>query len=196
MTGPQTRVSYRACVAIAELTVRHGPDGVPDPHEVESLYYAAFSGEPLRESRDVATQFAQLYGFLATRHDLVTAFQRAQQGGGLAGLAYGHPWRWAEQSDAWSRELWDRLGDKAEQIEARFAVYLLAVAPETRRQGLGRTLLRRLLHESGNERAWLITRDEPTPAMTLYEAEGWKPLGHGPDTPNGLPGLILTREDR
>ena len=39
--------------------------------------------------------------------------------------------------------------------------------------------------------AWLITRDEPTPAMALYQREGWEPIGHGPDTPSGRPGLVL-----
>jgi hypothetical protein len=37
----------------------------------------------------------------------------------------------------------------------------------------------------------VITRDEPTPAMALYRREGWEPIGHGPDTPNARPGLVL-----
>lgn len=160
--------------------------------EVEALYFAAFHAAPLHESQETARQFARLYGWLASRPDLVTVFTRTRRDGDLAGLAYGHPWHWAEQADEWAVQLRERLGADATSLEDRFAVYLLAVDPRHRRLGIGRELLRRLLEVAGTERAWLITRDEPTPAMALYRAEGWRPVGHGPDTPNGRPGLVLT----
>ena len=175
-----------------EVTVCRDPSGMPDVAEVESLYFAAFGEKPLRESRKTAAQFSQLYGLLSSRADLVSVFVRVPQSGELAGFAYGHPWLWTEQTDEWAGQLWHRLGDAATHLEGRFAVYLLAVRPSYRRQGLGRVLLRTLLEAAGAERAWLITRDEPTPAMGMYMAEGWQPVGHGPDTPNGRPGLVLT----
>jgi hypothetical protein len=27
--------------------------------------------------------------------------------------------------------------------------------------------------------------------MALYQGEGWEPIGHGPDTPDAQPGLVL-----
>ncbi|MBO0801598.1 MAG: GNAT family N-acetyltransferase [Nocardiopsaceae bacterium] len=161
--------------------------------EIESLYFAAFHGPPLYESREAARSFAQLYGWLLPRPDLVTVFSRTRQGAELAGIAYGHPWRWAEQSDEWAAQLRERLGESAASLEGRFAVYLLAVDPGYRGKGLGRLLLRSALEAAGAERAWLITRDEQTPAMALYTAEGWVPVGQGPDTPNGRPGLVLIK---
>jgi ribosomal protein S18 acetylase RimI-like enzyme len=178
-------------MAITEVTVCYGRNGVPGAEEVESLCFAAFGAAPLYESREAARESGQLYDGQLSRSDLVTVFTRKSQGGELAGLAYGYPWRWAEHVNEWSDQLRERLGGVAADLEGRFAVYLLAVDPNSQRQGLGRGLLRNLLEAAGTERAWLITRDEPTPAMTLYTAQGWKPAGHGPDTPNGRPGLVL-----
>ncbi len=73
-------------------------------------------------------------------------------------------------------------------------VYLLAVQPPQKRTGLGRRLLRTLLEASGASAAWLLTRDEETPAKTLYLSEGWRPVGHGPDAPNGRPGLVMAHD--
>lgn len=180
-------------MAITGVTVSRGGDGAPGVAEVESLYFAAFHEAPLRESRDVARSFAQLYGWLISRPDLITVFTRARLSGELTGLAYGHPWNWAEQSDEWASQLRNRLGNAAGILEGRLAVYLLAVDPGHRRQGLGRTLLSNLLKAAGTEHAWLITRDERTPAMTLYVSEGWASLGHGPDAPNERPGLVMIK---
>ena len=179
-------------MAGADVAVRRGRDRVPSAAEVESLYFAAFHGEPLYETREVAAHYAQLYASLVSRPDLVTVL--VHQDGELAGLAYGHPWRWAEQVDDWAGQLRERLGGAADSLEGRLAVYLLAVHPDYRRQRLGRLLLRELLEAGGTQGAWLITRDEPTPAMALYGAEGWRPVGHGPDTPNNQPGVVLIRD--
>ena len=78
--------------------------------------------------------------------------------------AYGHGWRWAEQTGDWADQLKERLAGAAGGLDGRFAVYLLAVHPWHRRAGLGRQLLQTLLSAT-NTGAWLITRDEPTPAM-------------------------------
>jgi ribosomal protein S18 acetylase RimI-like enzyme len=111
-------------------------------------------------------------------------------GGQLTGFAYGHGWRWAEQTDAWADQLKERLAGAAGRLDGRLAVYLLAVHPWYRRAGLGRQLLATLLSATKTG-AWLITRDEPTPAMAFYQREGWEPIGHGPDTPGAHPGLVL-----
>ena len=168
---------------------RCGPGQVPSAAEVESLYYAATCGSPLHESRAVAAGCARLYAALLRRPDIEAVAARTGSGQ-LTGFAYGHGWRWAEQTDDWADQLKERLAGAAGRLDGRFAVYLLAVHPWHRRAGLGRQLLTTLLSatETG---AWLITRDEPTPAMALCRREGWEPIGHGPDTPGAGPGLVL-----
>ena len=168
---------------------RCGRGQVPSAAEVGALYYAATCGRPLRESRAAAAGCARLYAARLRRPDLQAVAARAPAGR-LAGFAYGHGWRWAEQADDWAAQLKDRLGDAADRLDGRFAVYLLAVHPWYRRAGLGRQLLQTLLSATKTG-AWLITQDEPTPAMALYQREGWEPIGHGPDTPGAGPGLVL-----
>ena len=173
---------------------RCGRGQVPSAAEVGALYYAATCGRPLRESRAAAAGCARLYAARLRRPDLEAVAARAPAArapaGRLAGFAYGHGWRWAEQADDWAVQLKDRLGGAAGCLDGRFAVYLLAVHPWYRRAGLGRQLLQTLLSATKTG-AWLITQDEPTPAMALYQREGWEPIGHGPDTPGGGPGLVL-----
>ena len=168
---------------------RCGPGQVPSAAEVESLYHAATCGSPLHESRAMAAGYARLYAALLRRPDIEAVAARNADGQ-LTGFAYGHGWRWAEQTDDWADQLKGRLAGAAGGLDGRFAVYLLAVHPWHRRAGLGRQLLQTLLSAT-NTGAWLITRDEPTPAMALYQREGWEPIGHGPDTPSGRPGLVL-----
>jgi ribosomal protein S18 acetylase RimI-like enzyme len=176
---------------VPEISVsRCAPRQVPSAAEVESLYYAATCGSPLHESRATAAGYARLYAALLRRPDLEAVAARAASGQ-LAGFAYGHGWRWAEQADDWAVQLREHLGGAADRLDGRLAVYLLAVHPWYRRAGLGRRLLTTLLSATRTG-AWLITRDEPTPAMALYQREGWEPVGHGPDAPGGRPGLVLT----
>ena len=158
-----------------------------------ALCYAATCGCPLRESRAAGRRVRP-----AVRGPVAAARSRGRgrpgPSGQLAGFAYGHGWRWAEQADDWAAQLKDRLGDAADRLDGRFAVYLLAVHPWYRRAGLGRQLLQTLLSATKTG-AWLITQDEPTPAMALYQREGWEPIGHGPGTPGAGPGLVLIHAD-
>ncbi|MCZ2818413.1 GNAT family N-acetyltransferase [Modestobacter sp. VKM Ac-2984] len=174
-----------------DLVLTQGSDGAPAVAEVEHLYRQASRDAPLWEPPEVAGVFAELYGALLPRPDLLTTSLRA--GGRLVGFAYGHPWHWTEQADPWGRQLHTRLDAAADLLEDSFAVCLLVVDPSRRRQGLGGTLLDTLLAET-RQRAWLVTRDEPTPALALYEQRGWRRVGHGPDAPNGRPGLVLLHD--
>ena len=174
------------------LTVTRGGEAAADPGEVESLYFAAFHAPPLNETRDAASMFSRLYGEVRGRPDLITVEARHNDAV-LVGFAFGHHWRWVEQqSDPWAMQLRERLDEAAaREIEDTFAVYLLAVDPAHRRAGLGRRLLRAVLDASGELRAWLITRDDDTAARALYESEGWRTIGHGPNGQDGRPGLVL-----
>jgi ribosomal protein S18 acetylase RimI-like enzyme len=168
---------------------RCGPRQVPSAAEVEVLCFAGTCGRPPHESRATAAGYARLYAALLRRPDLEAVAARAASGH-LAGFAYGHGWRWAEQADDWAVQLRESLGAAADRLDGRFAVYLLAVHPWYRRAGLGRQLLQTLLSATKTG-AWLITGDEPTPALALYQREGWEPIGHFPDTPDARPGLVL-----
>lgn len=59
-------------------------------------------------------------------------------------------------------------------------VYAMAVAPDARRRGLGRRVLRALLgwgRERGCERAYLVVVERNAAARALYESEGFVPAG-------------------
>ncbi|MGI5420830.1 GNAT family N-acetyltransferase [Actinomadura luteofluorescens] len=59
-------------------------------------------------------------------------------------------------------------------------VYAMAVAPDARRRGLGRRVLRGLLgwgRERGCERAYLVVVERNAPARALYESEGFVQAG-------------------
>jgi GNAT superfamily N-acetyltransferase len=59
-------------------------------------------------------------------------------------------------------------------------IYAMAVAPEARRRGLGRRVLRALLawgRAQGCERAYLVVVERNAPARALYEAEGFVEAG-------------------
>lgn len=136
------------------------------------------------------------------RHALRRESGPARSGGGpgtagrtLAGIAYGHTWRWPDEDYPWATELSERLGDAAGLLDGSTALCLLAVAPDHRGRGLGRALLNRITSQAGG-RLWLVTRDEDTVARQLYERSGWHVLGYGPDAPNGTPGLVLTKRRR
>lgn len=169
---------------------RSSREGAPTAAEVLELYAEATQGPPLSEPRAQAEAYGGLYGYVLGRDDV--AWVAARLHGRLVGVAYGHDWRWERQTDGWSQQLAERLdAPAAAAIEGSLATYLLAVSPSVQRQGLGRRLLGELLVAAGTSRAWLQTRDEETPARTLYRSGGWVELGHGPDAPDGRPGLVL-----
>ncbi|MWA00174.1 GNAT family N-acetyltransferase [Actinomadura sp. LD22] len=59
-------------------------------------------------------------------------------------------------------------------------IYAMAVAPEARRRGLGRRVLRALLgwgREQGCERAYLVVVERNAPARAMYAAEGFTESG-------------------
>jgi GNAT superfamily N-acetyltransferase len=173
-----------------DVVVATEPAGMPAPEEVERLWRAASEPPPLSEPPSTAALYAQLYEYSRALPGLVTVSSRRD--GELVGLAYGHPWSWATATDPWSQQLRERLGEVADEIDGAFAVVLLAVHPSAAGAGLGRRLLHALLDRGAAKRAWLQTTDLDTPARRLYAAEGWEPIGHGPDAPDGRPGLVLS----
>ena len=162
----------------------------PDPEAVRDLYRKASALAPLSEGEETAELYAKLYRWSLMRPDVLVI--SATEGDQLIGLAYGHPWRWPEQTDDWATLLRERLGERAStRLNDSFAVELLVVDPGWGGNGIGRRLLRRLLAEANASTCWLQTTDMESPARRLYRAEGWTVVSSGPDAPDGRPGVVL-----
>ncbi|MBO1765324.1 GNAT family N-acetyltransferase [Allobranchiibius sp. GilTou38] len=176
-----------------EVRVVHSVDRMLSPETVEQIYAAASAQAPLSEPAVVATMYAGLYARARAASGLAMAI--ALDEGSPVGFAYGHDWSWGGQADAWSTQLRERIGDNvAQQIADSYAVELLAVLPAASGMGVGRRLLEELVDTAKSDTAWLQTTDFDSPARRLYRRAGWRTLGHGPDAPNGSPGLVLMHE--
>ncbi|WP_405219028.1 GNAT family N-acetyltransferase [Agrococcus sp. Ld7] len=165
---------------------------MPSEEAVRELYTAASAESPLSEPEAVAALFARLYGVALEQEEVTAAVSRDD--GELTAFAYGHPWRWEEQQDSWSLELHRKLGSASELLAATHVLSLLARHPRAARSALGSRVLEAWLTGIGGAPVWLQTTDMESPALRLYEAFGFEPIGHGPDAPNGKPGLVLYRQ--
>ena len=172
------------------IEIASPPTDPPTEEAVRALYAAAAGRPPLQEPPSTAALFASLYASSLREQEVTVA--TARDGGRLVGFAYGHPWRWAEQRDPWADQLRARLGDAAaDALEGSTALGLLARDPDERYRGLGREVLDRWLRAVAPGSCWLQTTDVDSPARRVYEAVGFAPVGHGPDAPDGRPGLVL-----
>ena len=74
----------------------------------------------------------------------------------------------------------------------------LAVAPEARRMGLGRTLLAEFAHTStarGGREAFLEVASDNAPAIALYASAGWQRAGTRRDYyAPGIDAMVMRRE--
>ncbi|WP_127364624.1 GNAT family N-acetyltransferase [Brevibacterium linens] len=169
---------------------------LPPRSEVEALYGAAAAEPPLNEDPRFAALFADVYDVSVRKGQVLMTLTRTQPDGRLSSFAYGHHWRWEEQKYPWAFELQSRLGEASTELESTFALNLLARDPKQREQGLGRLTLQTWIGEVGHCGCWLQTDDIDSPARRLYEELGFAELGHGPDAPNGQPGLVMFRSPR
>lgn len=167
------------------------PGVFPPAHEVEELYATAAAEPPLSEDAKHAALFGKLYDLSVRNGQVLVAAGRSA--GRLRSIAYGHFWSWTEQDYDWAHELRSTLGDAAQAIEGSFALNLLARDPHLRSSGLGRATLQTWLTGISGYRCWLQTSDIDSPARRLYESLGFFALGHGPEAPNGQPGLVMFR---
>nr|WP_239536841.1 GNAT family N-acetyltransferase [Arthrobacter roseus] len=165
---------------------------MPSASEVRVVYFAASSGPPLSETEDVAELFANVYATSLRDEDVAAAV--AYEADTLTGFAYGHRWLWAEQHYEWASTLRSRLGEAAKRLDGAQVSSLLARHPRASGAGIGRAVLESWLDGIGPEACWLQTSDLDSPARRLYQAHGFVEIGHGPDTPNGKPGLVLFRD--
>lgn len=177
----------------ARVSVTSAVADMPSAGEVEALYVRSSRLPPLSEPPSVGAAYARLYEHALDGSAPLVALARSAEDGALCGLAYAHPWSWEAVSDPWSAELKRRLGKEHVLLEGAFALPLLAVDPLFGGRGWGTRLLRALVSAVPVDRIWLQTTDvDSSPAGRLYAREGWRFVGHGPDAPNGKPGLVLT----
>lgn len=167
------------------------PGMLPPPHEVAELYAAAAAEPPLNEDPKHAALFGNLYDLSVRNGQVLVAAARSD--GRLRSIAYGHFWSWAEQDYDWAHELHTTLAGAAPAIESSFALNLLARDPQLRSSRLGRATLETWLAGISEYSCWLQTDDIDSPARRLYERLGFSALGHGPQAPNGQPGLVMFR---
>lgn len=158
---------------------------------MRSLYASAAGRPPLNEPASTAELFASVYE-ASVKSERVIAVAGVDEGR-LVAFAYGHPWLWEEQTYPWARELHDRLGDNAPRLDGTYSLNLLARDPEERYRGLRRAVLTRWIRAIGESTCWLQTSDVESQARRLYTSLGFKAVAHGPEAPNGRPGLVLVR---
>lgn len=199
--GPAVEIVWGMLTGLGPLWrgVPSGPgiSGVLPPRsEIEALYGAAAAEPPLNEDPRFAAMFADVYDISVRNGQVLMTLTRAQPDGRLSSFAYGHHWKWEEQKYPWAFELQSRLGEASTELESTFALNLLARDPKQRDRGLGRRTLEAWIGEVGQYGCWLQTDDIDSPARRLYERLGFTELGHGPEAPNGQPGLVMFRSPR
>lgn len=133
--------------------------------------------------------YVTLYQLNLERDDYVVLAGR--EVGELVGFGYGHPWRWAEQTDQWSSEFANSLGEQAAELEGSFAVQLVLVHPEFTGQGLGFEVLKRLMIATGCSTHWVLLPEDDSGIRRLFSRMGYRVLGSGPQAADGSPGVIL-----
>lgn len=176
---------------VIDFRVVSSEKDLPARDDVRSLYASAAERPPLNEPASSAELFASVYE-ASVKSERVIAVAGVHEGR-LVAFAYGHPWLWEEQTYPWARELHDRLGDNASKLDGTYSLNLLARNPEERYRGLGRAVLTRWIRAIGESTCWLQTSDVDSPARRLYISLDFKAIGHGPEAPNGRPGLVLMR---
>ncbi|MFI9362409.1 GNAT family N-acetyltransferase [Kitasatospora sp. NPDC053057] len=150
--------------------------------EIAPLYERVFAEPPYFEGpRDLA-EFLEGYESFRTMPGFRLVLARS--GAALVGFAFGV----LLQSDS---RWWNGLGldDDFIREDGRrtFVIREIAVAPERRRQGLGRELHAAVLEGARVERVTLAVRPEAQAAMKMYEALGYRELGDKVPAWDGAP---------
>jgi ribosomal protein S18 acetylase RimI-like enzyme len=96
--------------------------------------------------------------------------------GKLVGFCYGYI---GEHGQYWTDYVAARIHPSLTKawLGGHFEVAELAVEAEERGKGLGRALLTTLLDSRGEDRTALMTLEQDSPALPLYESLGFTPFG-------------------
>ncbi|MGH3519383.1 MAG: GNAT family N-acetyltransferase [Haloechinothrix sp.] len=158
------------------------PSAVSD--QIVRLFGEVFAEPPYYETDEDTAAFAETFarhiqrpGFaLVTAHDNST----------LVGFAYGHTqppgWWWKDRA----------APPPADMLDAeKFVVYEWAVAKRYRGNGIGQTMLEKLLRNRPEPWATLSV-NIAADAYRIYERTGWRPVGSRVD-PNRPPMAAMAR---
>jgi ribosomal protein S18 acetylase RimI-like enzyme len=151
-------------------------EATPFTDDILRVYRESFSGEPHNQSElavrafetDIFPRHLRREGFsLCTARDAV---------GALVGFCYGYI---GEHGQYWTDYVAARIHPSLEKawLGGHFEVAQLAVQPDARGKGLGRSLLTTLLDSRGEDRVALQALAQDSPALALYESLGFGPFG-------------------
>ena len=148
------------------------------------LAASAFAGPPWHETAEHARGLTDRMLADAEHVTFALSFAFTGDGPGLAGFSYGVRRRPTPGSPA--DHLVSSRGEPFEFCE-------LAVRPAARGRGAGRALHDAVLAASGPQPRWLITHPAARPAVSLYQASGWRTRRLVPSMTDGSPRMLMTR---
>ncbi|NUO55654.1 MAG: GNAT family N-acetyltransferase [Hamadaea sp.] len=137
--------------------------------DLADVYSAAFAGPPWDESDDQVRTFVASVPDWTARDGFLAAW--ARDGSGIAGFAFRVRTPAPVPSNGFYGMLRDRFGTVVDDLAGTVEVVELAVRPDARGGGLGRTLLTTIVDGSP---AWLVTRTAATATMAFYARLGWQ----------------------
>lgn len=162
--------------SIEKVVIRRAVDLDPYLDAIVGIYDRAFREPPYNHNAAAADGFREA---LAS-HRMYPDFEAILllEGGRLLGFVYGHtnrPEHW------WYRQIAPSLRPRirADVFDDAWVVVELAVDPDARRRGYGRQLLDASMRGKPNRWVVLSTMDTDSPAVRLYEDEGFRPLLSG-----------------
>jgi ribosomal protein S18 acetylase RimI-like enzyme len=163
--------------------------GAAAPQVVE-VYAHAFDAPPWCEGPTAVARFGTRLSDHARREGFACCLAR-EEGDRIVGFAYGATTR---RNHPCCTVAWQALAARYRAVlDGRFEVVELAVAPHAQGRGIGGRLLDELIEESAPLRsAWLVTRADAQPALTLYHRRGWRVLTD--ITVGGSSRLVLIHE--
>lgn len=133
------------------------------------VYRAAFCAPPWNEPEERALAFANRLVEDCAREGSVAVWVRS--GAAVAGFAYGYTTTSPFPDSGVYRRLREGLGTGVDPLVGGFEVVELAVRPEHRGGGVGRSLLSAVV---GDRPAWLVTSAKMPSAVGFYEHVGWR----------------------
>ncbi len=160
-----------------DVVVIRGPADL-DPYvdAIVDVYDRAFREPPYNHTAAAAAGFREAL----TAHRTYPDFEAILllEAGRLLGFVYGHtnrPEHW------WYRQIAPSLRPRiqADVFDDAWVVVELAVDPAARRRGYGRRLLEASMRGKPNRWVVLSTMDADSPAVRLYDDEGFRPLLSG-----------------
>ena len=160
--------------AAVEMTViRRAADLDPYVDAVVGVYDRAFREPPYNHNGAAADGFREALAAHRTYPDFEAIL--LLEAGRLVGFVYGHtnrPEHW------WYRQIAPALRPRirSDVFDDAWVVVELAVDPSARRRGYGRRLLEDSMRGKPNRWAVLSTMDADSPAVRLYDDEGFRPL--------------------